>query len=198
MKYNAAKVSINAKDFEKDLMAEMDARMDPLMDGLLSEFFIGIAQKLPVEDGHAHEAFRSAGDSIVRLMGSPRRLKGVIGNIANNASGDPTARKRGVGHYSRGNRSVEALVHIDLPFVYRLEYGINIRVGDMSGNTGPKSKGVKPGTLYGKREEGTTGLLQWREGGKVKRARIRRGVPKHGFFANAINRVKNKARRKDW
>lgn len=187
---------LNGPEFIKSMEEELRAGLNEQVDTLMSEFLDGVNEKLPVENGHAHEAFKAASESIASSLPVSKSLRQSITPFANAGSGDSMAKSKGEGSVSSTDTKVTVKLSINLPFVYKLEYGLPIKVGDLAGNKGPKAESTPRGSLYGPRNPGNTGLLVWVENGVTRRAKIRNNITPYGFFRNGIQKVKIKAKGK--
>lgn len=149
-----------------------------------------VMDQAPVESGHIHEAMLNAVDKsgISADFPGASALSSVFGGMR---SGDPEAKKRGHGAKRKGAKRYRVRFLLNLPFAATLSKGGTIRVGDAEGNKGTKVPGTRfPGPLYGPRLSKGKGVLMWKQGGKIMRARVRR-VPATNFWslAAALARV---------
>lgn len=168
-----------------------------LADEITTTFIVELLTEMPVEDGHAHESFITAAERL-RL---PKTKQAAI-QFALRASNDPNAKKYAISELNKDADGITLRLGTALPFVRKMEYGLPIKVGDLSGNQGRKRVNgdgglvSPPGTLYGPRYSGTEGVLLWREGGQTKIAKVR--IPSGtdtGFFKKAVNAAKQAAQR---
>lgn len=187
---------LNASEFMEEVLNEVRDGMDEVADEMMGELLLGVSEKLPVEDGHAHEAFESASNSIASKLKYSRHINHAIGPFTENGSNDPLAKQHGEGLVSRTEDSISVDLNIHLSFVYKLEYGLPIKVGDLNGNKGRKEANVPRKTLYGPRETEGMGLLVWKENGVTHRASIRSGYGAFGFLRHGIQRILNRFKEK--
>lgn len=154
-------------------MDQISEHKDKVTDEILAMLFDQILEKNPVEDGHAHEAWITA---ILQTNGKFKKLFSVSDSHESKRSHDPTASK--YGEATVQSTKTQTLVRItnQLPFVYKLEYGLAIHVGDESGNQGRKIDPVKrppeKGPLYGKRNQGSEGLLVFEKNGRLIKTKV--------------------------
>lgn len=163
----------NTNGFVKGLMEQIEKHKETVTDAVLAHLFDNILEKCPVEDGHAHEAWITA---LIKTNGKYKKLLGVTDSHNGKRSHDPTATKYGESDVQVSKTKTTVTVTNKLPFVYKLEYGLAIQVGDESGNQGKKINPVKrppeKGPLYGGREQGSEGLLVFEKNGRLIKTRV--------------------------
>jgi len=194
MKYGLQK----SPGFDQITKAKLRQMADLASDAITAEFADVLLSHMPIEDGHAHESFVTA---LRKLGGKYPNTQLVASSHVSNGSGDATAQRYSYGEVGRSAESQVTRFGTLLPFVRKMEYGYRIRVGDMEGRKGPKVRSDgghllhPPGTLYGDREPGNTGLLVWREGGIEFKARTRTpSGTATGFFARAKEAARKTAK----
>lgn len=187
---------------------------------LTAEFMDAVMERCPVEDGHAHECFMTAMDELSGELHSPE-FNATSRRYQHTRSGDPEASAGATTLIGDNRDRFVVAISISLPFIRKLEYGGTIRVGDKSGNRGPKVDPViRPpsrGSLYGARHSkgqisgvvlmgrrklssaeavqirAGVGLLVWMENGTIHRQLTRR--PKaYAFWRNGKSAVRAYAR----
>lgn len=179
----------NSKQFRKLLISILRKKKIKVTDEVLAKLVDGVLEGNPIEDGHAHEAWLTA----IESLGSPfSETLQVAGKHANKRSNDPTAKKYGESSVKEDKSSTLVVISNKLPFVKKIEYGIPITVGDETGNKGKKINPVKrppnKGPLYGKRESGAGGLLVFERGGRTIKTTV--ATPTEtGFVAKAIEKT---------
>lgn len=177
---------------DKDAEAKaLRALGEDAVDRVTEEFAYHLLLGLPVEDGHGHEAFSTAMEKLPlpRVSRVPDEFRG-------DRSGDPEAIKRGEAGWSSTEDNIWVSLAARLPFLQRLEEGGTIRVGDLSGNKGPKEGGPDTGgQLYAPRLPGTTGLLLWHDS-RGRHAAKKREIPSgYKFMAKAVKKARQLAKR---
>lgn len=211
---------IVASTFKSGLLQQLRVLQTQAASKLMAEFFRTAMTEVPTEDGHAHEALLTAmGELSGELYG--REYNKVAREFGPRRSGDPEASKAVKTSFRDDGRAIKIAVQIDLPFMKALETGLLIRVGDLSGNRGPKVLPVlRPqdrGPLYGPRSSKGTiggltpngrkplsaseaalirkgvGLLVWEENGVIHRATFRKPTA-FGFWRKAVAAVRSAAR----
>lgn len=177
---------------DKDAEAKaLQALGEDAVDRVTDEFSYNLLLGLPVEDGHGHEAFATAMEKLPlpRVSRVPDEFRG-------DRSGDPEAIKRGESGWASDKDHVWVSIAARLPFLRHLEEGGTIRVGDLSGNKGPKEGGPDTGgQLYAPRLPGTTGLLFWEDSGGRHMAKTRNIPSGYKFMAKAVKKARQLAKR---
>lgn len=163
----------------------MQSLGEDMLDRITAEFSLQLAALMPVESGHAHEAFFTAMEKLPleRTQAVPR-TSGAM------RSGDPEAIKRGIAGYGSTPDKVWASLQAALPFLDKLERGVTIRVGDLSGNKGAKENHSSLGELYGPRKPGTSGFLVWRDSEGMHMEKTRKISPGMRFMRKAVQKAR--------
>jgi hypothetical protein len=164
----------NSQDVRKWLEAELKKHKDVVLDKVSGYFAGKLLTYQPIEDGHAHEAWITA---FTKTNSSQlKKLYAVLDHFENLRSHDPKASTYGDGKLIISDKSSTIFISNKLPFVYKLEHGLPIRVGDESGNKGKKIDPVKrppdKGPLYGKRSQGSQGLLVFEKNGQLIKTKV--------------------------
>lgn len=157
-----------------------------------TQFVLTALQNAPVENGHTHEALLMA----VSKAGIEKECPAALGlqtRFGAVRSRDPEAAKRGMGA-RRHLRNYIVRLTINLPFAATLNRGGTIRPGDLAGRKGRKISPDFPGPLYGPRTTEGRGVLMWRQGGQIMRARVR-SVPAYNFWQKAAYAARIQAAR---
>lgn len=186
----------NSEQFKKSVIKNLEGRQRKIADILLAKLMGHVLDGNPVEDGHAHEAWIKAILSLKRYGKFPKLFR-IMDSHQRKRSNDPIAAKMGDSDYKATKKSLTVVISNNLPFVRKLEYGIPITVGDGQGNQGKKVDPVKrppeKGPLYGKRAQGSEGLLVFEKGGRVIKAKTH--TPREtGFVKEAVNKAKSFAK----
>lgn len=191
--------------FLADLERQFDGLREKCADRLVAKTMRDVMSKTPVEDGHAHEAWSQAVRDVAGQMDSPVETSRVAGEFASVGSGNEKARhgapgvtdmmgrevagNGGWGWVERSKGRTEVALHNELLFVELMEEGgmlVPISPG------GAKMPGTKDSShrypfLHPRSAKGR-GLLQWIEGGQIKRAPSR-VIRKLGLVGRAVTRA---------
>lgn len=183
--------------FTKDppILADVAKKAVKDFDTIHSELLDELFANLPVENGHAHQAYVSAIES-ANIPDAPKTQSNVS-QASSSASGDPKASENAKGYYTKTDTSISVQINPGLPFVETLESGGTIE--KMGGRgAGIKLNSEGPGPLYGPRVSGgRVGALMWMEGGQ-KVFRMYRTVSAIGFVKKALARADKIAQSLGW
>lgn len=160
-------------------------KAEDTMSMLLSKYFGTMLEKMPIEDGHAHQAYLTALEELSGFFFSKRDLASVYRTHRSKGSGDHKAIMAGRGFVDWVGKKLEVRVECNLPFVRKLNEGQTIWPGDEAGR-----KGIKVSTAEGyaaKRQAGEKGELY----GPRLSANSRKGVPRGMlvFFSQKAGKV---------
>lgn len=170
---------------ERDLVAHIEAAASEALSEALLEALRRVGGKIqestPVEDGHAHTAWRSAFN----------KVPGVRFAEHAGESGDPTAVDAGEADYRLTGPQQHIRIKNGLDFVRKLEYGLEITPISPGGRK--EEKVIRPpgkGRLYSPRSTEGRGVLVWEDkAGKTHRA-LSVTPPAGHYVENALRQAK--------
>lgn len=189
---------VTPENFDEFIAKKLWKRRNSMVDYLAAKFVDAVCQYTPVENGHAHEAWCTAAEQAAAQLYRSRHLeRAEEKHRSTKASGDLEAAKGGRGKATANKGALSVSLENKLPFVYKMEHGLPIKVGDRAGRTGHKVGGVATaGELYSPRSSspGVSGWLFWRDASGEHFAKVRTPPATHAF-ARAVQVVRNAAKR---
>ena len=178
-----------------DILADVQKKAKQDLETIHADFAQTLLTELPVESGHAHQAYLTA---IEEAVDTDSPVSVAVSSFESEASGDPTAISAASGSSFETATSVGVSITPGLPFIETLDQGGTIgKIGGIS--AGRKVDGVAGiGKLYGERlGGGSAGFLMWYEGGKQV-FQMKRDVQALGFIKTAFSIADSTARQLGW